>query len=80
LPTAGCLYNAIRLARKMNAHAGMSLGFMIAACAFALVLGGVVAWVDWWREARRLTPRPRAAMAVSADVKPHRTAEHRRAA
>jgi hypothetical protein len=30
----------------------MSLGFVLAACAFALVLGCAVAWVDRWREAR----------------------------
>jgi hypothetical protein len=58
----------------------MSVGFMIAACAFALVLGGAVACVDWWRDARLLAPRSRATMAVKTDVKPIGTAQHRRAA
>jgi len=53
---------------------------MIAACAFALVLGGAVACVDWWRDARLLAPRSRATMAVKTDVKPIGTAQHRRAA
>jgi hypothetical protein len=56
----------------------MSIGFAVAACAFALVLGCAVACVDWWREAR-LALRLRAA-AVRKELKPARPAVHRRAA
>ena len=58
----------------------MSVGFIITACVFALVLGCAVACVDWWREARTVTLRPRARMAVKTNVKPVGPAEHRRAA
>src|SRR5437867_13297466 len=37
----------------------MSLVFLFAACAFALVLGCAVACVDRWREARLAAPRLR---------------------
>jgi len=37
----------------------MSVGFIFAACAFALVLGCAVACVDRWREARLATSRLR---------------------
>jgi len=59
----------------------MSLAFVFAACAFALVLGCVVACVDWWRDARLAAPRLRAAAApVTEDAKPARPAAQRRAA
>jgi hypothetical protein len=58
----------------------MSLAFVFAACAFALVLGCVVACVDWWREARLSATRLRAAAAVGEDAKPARPAAQRRAA
>ena len=57
---------------------GMSLGFVFAACAFALVLGCAVACVDRWREARLATSRPRPG--VQRDVKRAEPARHRRAA
>jgi hypothetical protein len=56
----------------------MSLGFMFAACAFALVLGCAVACVDRWREARLATPRLRPG--VRGAVKRAQPATHRRAA
>jgi hypothetical protein len=31
---------------------GMTLTFVIAACAFAALLGVLVAWIDWWRDSR----------------------------
>lgn len=31
---------------------GMSLRFVVAACAFAALLGALVAWIDWWRDSR----------------------------
>ncbi|HZF06202.1 MAG TPA: hypothetical protein VE932_17850 [Patescibacteria group bacterium] len=58
----------------------MSLGFMLAACAFALVLGCAVACVDRWREGRLATPRLRPVSRVDGGVKPARPATHRRAA
>jgi len=58
----------------------MSVGFMIGACFFALVLGCVVACVDWWREARMLTPRFKAMTTVKSDVKPVPPTAQRRAA
>jgi hypothetical protein len=57
---------------------GMSLGFMFAACAFALVLGCAVACVDRWREARLATSRLRPG--VQGDLKRAQPATHRRAA
>jgi hypothetical protein len=30
----------------------MSLVFVLGACVFAAVLGGLVAWIDRWREGR----------------------------
>ncbi|HEY7518399.1 MAG TPA: hypothetical protein VIE36_08920 [Methylomirabilota bacterium] len=36
----------------------MSLTFLLAACAFAAVLGALVACVDWWRESRLRVARP----------------------
>jgi len=57
----------------------MSIGFAVAACAFALVLGCAVACVDWWREAR-LALRLRAVAPVRQEAKPARPAVHRRAA
>jgi hypothetical protein len=30
----------------------MTLTFVIAACAFAALLGALVAWIDWWRDSR----------------------------
>ncbi len=57
---------------------GMSLGFMFAACAFALVLGCAVACVDRWREARLATSRLRPG--VPGAVKTAQPATHRRAA
>jgi len=56
----------------------MSLGFVFAACAFALVLGCAVACVDRWREARLATSRLRPG--VQRDVKRAEPATHRRAA
>ena len=53
---------------------------MIAACAFALVLSCAVACVDWWREARLVTPRLRVAASMKTDVEPVRPATTRRAA
>jgi len=58
----------------------MSVGFMIAACVFALVLGCAVACVDWWREARMLTPRSKEVTTVKSDVKPVQPTAQRRAA
>jgi hypothetical protein len=57
----------------------MSVGFMIAACAFALVLGGAVACVDWWREGR-LAPRIRAVAPAKRGPTPVQPTAHRRAA
>ena len=53
---------------------------MITACAFALVLSCAVACVDWWREARLMTPRLRVAAPFKSTVKPVRPATERRAA
>lgn len=53
---------------------------MIAACVFALVLSCVVACLDWWREARLVTPRLRLAAPIKTDVEPVRPATTRRAA
>jgi len=59
---------------------------MIAACVFALVLACAVACVDWWREARTLTPRfkamttVKAATTVKSDVRPVQPTAQRRAA
>jgi hypothetical protein len=53
---------------------------VIAACVFALVLSCAVACVDWWREARLVTPRLRVATSVRRGAKPVRPAAHRRAA
>ena len=36
----------------------MSLTFLLAACAFAAVLGLLVAWIDWWRDSRLTLVRP----------------------
>jgi ABC-type amino acid transport system permease subunit len=36
----------------------MTVTFVIAACAFAAVLGALVAGIDWWREARLTVVRP----------------------
>ncbi len=58
----------------------MSVGFMIAACVFALVLGCAVACVDWWREARTLTPRFKETTTVKSDAEPVQRTAHRRAA
>jgi hypothetical protein len=58
----------------------MSLAFVFAACAFVLVLGCVVACVDWWRDARLAAPRLRAAGSVTEDAKPAGPAAQRRAA
>jgi len=58
----------------------MSLGFLVAACAFALVLGCAVAWVDRWREARLAAPRLRPVARIGGNAKPARPATHRRAA
>jgi hypothetical protein len=55
----------------------MSLGFLFAACAFALVLGCVVACVDRWRDARLVMSEPRPAPTVEAAAPP---VVHRRAA
>jgi len=55
----------------------MSLGFLVAACAFALVLGCAVAWVDRWREARLAAPL---VARIGGNAKPARPATHRRAA
>jgi hypothetical protein len=63
----------------MRVVASMSIGFVFAACAFALVLGCAVACVDWWREAR-LALRLRAAAPIRQEAKPARPAAHRRAA
>ena len=30
----------------------MTLTFLIGACAFAALLGVLVAWIDWWRDSR----------------------------
>jgi hypothetical protein len=57
----------------------MSLGFVVAACAFALVVGCAVACVDRWREAR-LALRLRPAASVREATKPARPAAQRRAA
>jgi len=57
----------------------MSLGFMIAACAFALVLGCAVACVDWWREAR-LAPRLRVVASAKRGTRPVQPTAQRRAA
>ena len=77
----------------MRRAAGMSVGFMIAACVFALVLGCAVACVDWWRETRMLTPRLKvtatgknaaaaknARATMTGEAKPVGPAAHRRAA
>jgi len=58
----------------------MSVEYMISACAFALVLGCAVAYVDWWREARMLTPRFKATQTVKSDAEPVQPTAHRRAA
>jgi hypothetical protein len=36
----------------------MSLTFLLAACAFAAVVGALVACIDWWRESRLTVTRP----------------------
>ena len=74
------LYNAIELARKTQWIAAMSVGFIVAACMFALVLGCAVACIDRWREARLLTPRLTAAAPMAREVKPVHPAPDRRAA
>lgn len=38
----------------------MSLSFVLAACAFAVVLAALVACIDWWREVRLMVARPAA--------------------
>jgi len=58
----------------------MSVGFIIVACVFALVLSCAVACVDWWREARLATPRLRMAALIKRDAEPVRPATERRAA
>jgi hypothetical protein len=58
----------------------MSLGFIVAACVFALVLGCAVACVDRWREARLLAPRLKAGAPLAPEAKAVRPATHRRAA
>jgi hypothetical protein len=55
----------------------MSLGFLVAACVFALVVGCAVACVDRWRDARLAAARPRLAHPVERKVQP---AVRRRAA
>jgi hypothetical protein len=79
LRTARRLYNDLPVARNMRRLNSMSLGFMIAACAFALVLGCAVACVDWWREAR-LAPRLRVVARAQGGTKPVRSSAQRRAA
>ena len=53
---------------------------MVAACVFALVLSCAVACVDWWREARLVTPRLRLVASIKSGVGPARPATDRRAA
>src|SRR5205809_7900560 len=48
---------------------GMSLVFLFAACAFALVLGCAVACVDRWREARLAAPRLRPVARIDGSAK-----------
>ena len=57
----------------------MSVGFMLMACVFVLVLGCAVACVDWWREAR-LAPRLRATATIESKAKRIGPAAQRRAA
>src|SRR2546422_9152933 len=47
----------------------MSLVFLFAACAFALVLGCAVACVDRWREARLAAPRLRPVARIDGSAK-----------
>jgi len=80
LRSAPRLYTAIALARKTQRIASMSIGFIVAACMFALVLGCAVACIDRWREARLVMPRLKAAAPMAREVKPVRPAPQRRAA
>jgi len=57
----------------------MSVGFMLMACVFALVLGSAVGCVDWWRE-ERLAPRLKATATTASKAKRIGPAAHRRAA
>jgi len=57
----------------------MSVGFMLMACVFALVLGCAVACVDWWRE-ERLAPRLKATATIASKAKRIGPAAYRRAA
>ena len=61
----------------------MSVGFMVLACVFALVLSCAVACVDWWRE-ERLAPRVKAPATIESRAKSKAKrigpAAHRRAA
>jgi hypothetical protein len=59
---------------------GFSVGFMVAACVFVLVLSCAVACADWWREPRLVTPRLRVAASIKTDVEPVRPTTDRRAA
>jgi len=47
----------------------MSLVFLFAACAFALVLGCAVACADRWREARLAAPRLRPVARIDGSAK-----------
>jgi len=47
----------------------MSLVFLFAACAFALVLGCAVACTDRWREARLAAPRLRPVARIDGSAK-----------
>jgi len=58
----------------------MSLGFVLAACAFALVLGCAVACVDRWREARLREFRLRAVPPLGQEAQSPSQATERRAA
>jgi hypothetical protein len=58
----------------------MSLGFVLAACAFALVLGCAVACVDRWRDARLSEPRLRAVPPLRPEAKSPTPATERPAA
>jgi len=79
-PVPPLQHNAPPMARNMRGSHGMSVGFMITAFVFALVLSCAVACVDWWREARLMTPRLRMAAPLKSTVKPVSPATEQRAA
>jgi hypothetical protein len=58
----------------------MSLTFLLAACAFAAIVGALVACIDWWRESRLSVARPVQRVGIPVGRIPSVPARRKRAA